>query len=194
MLKNKKYVHQYTLRQLNRLEKQRNDSQGRAALAQLRRGIGCVPGELPMLWGTFLAGLPEELRSPSGAPSHAEWAIYTALTLYALHQQGKADGVHAEDISLGKAALCLAGRDEEARQRIWRRMNLVAQADDMQEMSYRLRQLVTLLKAGGVGLDYALLAADLFEYQFEEAANRVRLRWGQDFFHVSKNEEDHDDE
>lgn len=187
-------VYQYTLRQLERLDKQRHDSQGRAAMAQLRRGVGHVPGELPALWGSFLAGLPEELRSLSGAPSRAEWAIYTALTLYALHQQGKADSIRAEDVSLGKAALRLTGGSEEDRQRIWRRLNLVAQADDMQEMSYRLRQLVTLLKAGGVGLDYALLAADLFEYQFEASANRVRLRWGQDFFHAIKNEEDHDDE
>lgn len=193
-------VRQYTLRQLARLDKQRHDSQGRAAMAHLRRGVGHIPGELPALWGSFLAGLPEELRSLNGEPSYAEWAIYTALTLYALHQQGKTDSVQVEDVSLGKAALRLAGGGEDDRQRkdnlqrIWRRLNLVAQADDMQEMSYRLRQLVTLLKAGGVGLDYAMLAADLFEYQFEATANRVRLRWGQDFFHMSKNEEDHDDE
>ena len=187
-------VRQYTLRQIARLDKQRHDSQGRAAMAHLRRGVGHVPGELPALWGSFLAGLPEELRSLNGEPSYAEWAIYTALTLYALHQQSKADSVQAENVSLGKAALRLAGGSEEGRQRIWRRLNLVAQADDMQEMSYRLRQLVTLLKAGGIGLDYALLAADLFEYQFEASVNRVRLRWGQDYFHTSMNEEDHDDE
>lgn len=187
-------VRQYTLRQLAKLDKQRNDSQGRAAMAHLRRGVGHVPGELPVLWGSFLAGLPEELCSVNGEPSYAEWAIYTALTLYALHQQGKADSVQAEGVSLGKAALRLAGGSEDDRQRIWRRLNLVAQADDMPEMSYRLRQLVTLLKAGGVGLDYAMLAADLFEYQFDASANRVRLRWGQDYFHTSKNEEDHDDE
>lgn len=194
MLRDKECVPQYTLRQIARLDKQRNDSQGRAAMAHLRRGVGHVPGELPVLWGSFLAGLPEELCSVNGEPSYAEWAIYTALTLYALHQQGKADNVQAEDVSLGKAALRLAGGSEEERQRIWRRLNLVAQADDMQELSYRLRQLVTLLKAGGVGLDYAMLAADLFEYQFDASANRVRLRWGQDFFHTSKNEEDRDDE
>lgn len=194
MHKMKMCVRQYTLRQLARLDKQRNDSQGRAAMAHLRRGVGHVPGEQPVLWGSFLAGLPEELCSVNGEPSYAEWAIYTALTLYALHQQGKADNVQAEDVSLGKAALRLAGGSEEERQRIWRRLNLVAQADDMPEMSYRLRQLVTLLKAGGVGLDYAMLAADLFEYQFDASANRVRLRWGQDYFHTSKNEEDRDDE
>ena len=187
-------VRQFTLRQITRLEKQRNDSQGRAALAHLRRGIGHAPGELPLLWGSFLSGLPEELCSSSGTPSHAEWAIYTALTLYALHQQGKTDSMQAEGVSLGNAALRLAGGSDEEQQRIWRRLNLVAQADDMQEMSYRLRQLVTLLKTNGIGLDYALLASDLFEYQYDSSANRVRLRWGQDFFRRNNNEEDHDDE
>lgn len=183
-------VRQYTQRQISRLDKQRGDSQGRAAMAHLRRGIGSKPGEQPMLWGSFLAGMPEELYSPSGEPSRAEWAVYTALTLYALHQQGRGDSVQAEGVSLGSAALRLAGNSEEERERVWRRLNLVAQADDMQEMSYRLRQMVTLLKAGGVGLDYALLAADLFDYQFDSAANRVRLRWGQDFFRMNKNDEE----
>ena len=101
--------------------------------------------------------------------------------------------MQAEGVSLGNAALRLAGGSDEEQQRIWRRLNLVAQADDMQEMSY-LRQLVTLLKTNGIGLDYALLASDLFEYQYDSSANRVRLRWGQDFFRRNNNEEDHDDE
>ena len=190
----KQQVRQYTQWQINRLEKARDDSQGRAALAHLRRGIGHVPGEIPMLWGSFLAGLPEELCSPSGEASYAEWAVYTALTLYALHQQGKGDSMQVNDISLGSAARRLAGNDEKQQERIWRRLNLVAQADDIQELSYRLRQLVTLLKAAGIGLDYALLAADLYEYQFASAANRVRLRWGQDFFRMNRNEEDNENE
>lgn len=185
----KEQIYRYTLAQINRLEKQRSNSSGRAALANLRRGIGHVPGELPMLWGMFLSGLPEELRSYSGAPSRAEWAIYTALTLYAMHQQGKTDSVHAADVSLGHAAMRMAG-NEEARERIWRRLNLVAQADDMQEMCYRLRQIVSLFRSEGVGLDYALLAADLYEYQFEGSANQVRLRWGQDFFHYTNRDDE----
>lgn len=186
----KTQVWQYTQRQIERLDKQRVDSQGRAAMAQLRRGIGCVPGELPMLWGSFLAGLPEELRSISGDPSYAEWAVYTALTLYAMHQQGKAESVQVAQVSLGSAAMRMAGGSDDGRERVWRRLNLVAQAADMQEMSYRLRQLVSLMKAEKIGLDYALLAADLYEYQFASSANRVRLRWGQDFFYMSKNDEE----
>lgn len=193
-MKNKPKVRQYTRQQISRLEIHRDESNGRAALAYLRRGIGHVPGEIPMLWGSFLAGLPEELCSPGGEASYAEWAVYTALTLYALHQQGKSDSMQVNDVSLGSAAQQLAGNDEKQQERIWRRLNLVAQADDIQELSYRLRQLVTLLKAAGIGLDYALLAADLYEYQFASTANRVRLRWGQDFFRMNKNEEDNENE
>lgn len=61
----------------------------RAALANLRRGVGRAPGELPELWGSFLADMPEEFFGRGGAPSEAEWAVYLALTLYALHQQGR---------------------------------------------------------------------------------------------------------
>ena len=179
----KDQIKQYVAQQLFRLEQQRSISAGRVALAQLRRGIGHEPGELPQLWGAFLSGLPEELQNSSSQPSREEWAIYTALTLYALHQQGRQDSVNSDGVSLGSAAAKLAANDE-ARERIWRRLNLVAQSDDMIEMNYRLRQLITLLKAEGIGLDYVMLAADLYEYQFTDSVNRVRLRWGQNFFYT----------
>ena len=60
----------------------------KAALANLRRGVGRVPGDLPELWGSFLLGMPQELQSINGEPTRAEWSIYLALTLYAMHQQG----------------------------------------------------------------------------------------------------------
>ena len=34
-----------------------------AELANLRRGVGKVPGELPELWGSFLQEMPDELKS-----------------------------------------------------------------------------------------------------------------------------------
>lgn len=62
------------------------ENQRRAELAKLRRGIGHAPGELPELWGGLLQGMPESFYGTNG-PSHEEWAVYLALTLYALHQQ-----------------------------------------------------------------------------------------------------------
>lgn len=51
--------------------------------------MGRQPGDLPALWGALLADMPEQLQGSNG-PSKAEWAVYTALTLFALHQQGEA--------------------------------------------------------------------------------------------------------
>lgn len=61
--------------------------QRRARLAELRRGVGHQPGDLPALWGSFLQELPKELWGRGTAagecrePSEAEWAVYLALTL-----------------------------------------------------------------------------------------------------------------
>lgn len=71
------------------------DNACRAKLAELRHGIGHIPA----LWGTFLDGMPEELYWDNGEPSPAEWAVYIALTMFALSQQGhdfKNDWMHIE--------------------------------------------------------------------------------------------------
>ena len=83
-------------RQLRRLQVL-PEPQRRAELAELRRGVGRQPGDLPALWGALLADMPEQLQGSNG-PSKAEWAVYTALTLFALHQQGEA-GVSMPEVS-----------------------------------------------------------------------------------------------
>ena len=82
-----KQVELYTKNKLNKLLLQFGDNVLRAALAELRRGVGKKPGDIPQLWGYFLQDMPEEFFG-NKEPSKAEWAIYTALTLFALHQQG----------------------------------------------------------------------------------------------------------
>ena len=57
--------------------------------------------------GAFLQEMPEELQSPTGAATGAEWAIYLTLTLYALHQQGQTSPMHKQGEGLGKAARLL---------------------------------------------------------------------------------------
>lgn len=160
-----------------------------AMLAKLRRGAGRTPGELPELWGAFLNGIPDELLSSSGEPTPAEWAIYLSLTLYALHQQGSSESVHAEGISLGKAAAGLMNEpSDEERERVLRRFGPVVTAKDMHELSHHLRCLIELLRSKGIRLDHVRLAEDIFEYQFAESRKRVRLRWGQDFYYTDKGE------
>ena len=161
----------------------------KAQLADLRRGVGRTPGELPELWGAFLQDMPEELQSTTGNPTPAEWAIYLALTLYALHQQGQISPMHKEGEGLGKAARQLVppGQDP-GESSIQKRFNALATATQMPEISHHLRGMIQLLRAGGIPLDYVQLAGDLYDLQFPDAMPRVRLRWGQDFYHAPKEE------
>lgn len=158
------------------------DAASRAALANLRRGIGHAPGELPQIWGEFLADMPEEMQGERDA-SPAEWAVYTALTMFALHQQGKdkkGDAMNREGVSIGAAANHLMEKEDD-RERIARRFYPVATAADMTELAYHLRGLVTLFRAKGIALDYPMLAGDLFLLQTETYADSVKMKWGRDF-------------
>ena len=159
----------------------------KAALANLRRGVGAAPGEMPELWGFFLEELPPEMESRDGVPTRGEWAVYLAMTLYALHQQGQTSPMHKEGEGLGKAARLLVppGQDP-GESSIQKRFNALATAAQMPEISHHLRGMIQLLRAGGIPLDYVQLAGDLYDLQFPDAMPRVRLRWGQDFYHEPK--------
>lgn len=133
-----------------------SENQCRAELAQLRRGVGHAPGELPELWGSFLAEMPAELQGIKTA-SHAEWAIYLALTYYALHQQGNEANMNREGNGLGGAVRELAERNTSVQDwessSVLRRFNALATAGDIYEISHHLRGLVQLLrsaKGGGI--------------------------------------------
>ncbi|MDO4564490.1 MAG: type I-E CRISPR-associated protein Cse2/CasB [Clostridia bacterium] len=160
-----------------------SESATRAALANLRRGIGREPGSIPELWGLTLEGMPAELYSQNGVPTRGEWAVYIALTMFALHQQGKdlkRSPMNCKDISLGRAVRKLVEGDDE--KRVKRRFDKVVTADSPQELSHHLRGLVQLFKSKDIPLDYAQLSADLFLFQFESPRDTVRLRWAQDFY------------
>lgn len=162
---------------------------GKAALANLRRGVGREPGELPQLFGTILYEMPEDFLSQNGNATKEEWVCYISLTLYALHQQGhngENQEMHTrEKIGIGKAMYRLAlsyEGDPNAEQRMLQRLKTLVTAVDMKELSYHLRGIIQLLKSRDIPLNYEILAEDLYELQFPEGKNRVSLRWGQDFY------------
>lgn len=167
------------------------EAPARAALANLRRGIGKAPGALPQLWGLTLEGLPEGLYSRDGQPTRAEWAVYTALTLYALHQQGqdlKTKCMYRPDSSLGRAVRRLAPTQDDL-PRVKRRFDAAATAHSPAECAHHLKGLVQQLRAEDIPLDYPALAEDLYFFQFPGAQDGVRLRWGQDFYRVLTEEQ-----
>lgn len=174
------------------------DGARRAALANLRRGAGRAPGDLPSLWGTIFDGMPEKIAGTGKDPSRAEWAVYIALTLYALHQQGR-DPAHepmnAEGIGMGRAAAQMV-RGEGDMDRVLRRFNETATSSGMEELEHHLRGLVNMLRAEGIPLDYPRLAGELFVYQSPkpEQAARVRLAWGREFYRFARRSEQEETE
>ena len=178
-------------RQLRRLQVL-PEPQRRAELAELRRGVGRQPGDLPALWGALLADMPEQLQGSNG-PSKAEWAVYTALTLFALHQQGEAGvSMNQPGRTLGGAVRQLAvssvapGQDW-TESSVLRRFNALATADSMPEVSHYLRGMVQLFRGNEpkLKLDYPRLAVELYRFQLPDQAANVRLQWGRDLYQMN---------
>lgn len=191
MLDRGKQVETYVLGRLKKWSAERNEGRVKAELANLRRGVGCAPGDLPELWGVLFDGFPEELMSRSGEPTWAEWAASAALTLYAVHQQGRnltEQSMYARGASLGGAVRRLVHTEDDL-ERVRRRFNAFATSGNMAECAHHLRGLIHLLRAEGIPLDYPELARDLYQFQTEDGAPRVRLRWGQDFYRRDRTDE-----
>ncbi|MGI6169958.1 MAG: type I-E CRISPR-associated protein Cse2/CasB [Christensenellales bacterium] len=197
-MEEKQGIQIYHIKGLTRQKVERlltEDPWSRATLAKLRRGIGKQPGELPELFEILFSNMPEELYGKGDKPSYAEWAIYTALTLFALHQQGKDHAMSfGEEIdgkrtgnSLGAAVgtLVKQKQDKEREPAIKRRFDAMLTANEFTEFAHHARGLIQLLKAEDITLNYPRFAADLYWYQFEEFRNKIRLRWGEDYYRVA---------
>lgn len=166
-------------------------------LAKMRRGIGKNPFEIPNLWEVTLSGIPEELIAYGDGEdikaTESEWAIHTALTLYALHQQGNSSSVNSRGRSFASAARLLISPDGKNEKGIKRRFDAMVTAGDLAELSHHARSVIQLMKASDLTLsfNYPNFAKDLYSFQFPNGKMNVRLRWGQDFYRfVGKNNEE----
>lgn len=188
-----KALNDFVCAKIGYLLNSRDESYVRASLAKLRRGIGKKPGSLPDIWEFALENLPEEFFSRTDEPTHAEWAAHMAITLFALHQQGKNPRENPMSVlgePLGSAVRMLKiRRGESAEQAIKRRFDAVVTSDSPEELAHHLRGLIQLLKSEGIPLDYPQLAKDLFQFQKPESRDSVRLRWGQDYYKIRKDKE-----
>lgn len=159
-----------------------------ATLAKLRRGIGKPPGSLPELWDITLEGLQDsQAQQPHKGehPRYEESAVHTALTLFALHQQGKeikTQCMHAPDVSLGKAMRQLIRQKPEREEAIKRRFIAATTSDSYEELTWHVRGLIQLLRSEEIGLDYAKLAGELYRFQFPDNRDGIRLQWGRELY------------
>ena len=183
----------YVAKRISYIASMGETGQQKAMLANLRRGAGKEPGELPELWGILLDGFPEEWLGNGDGAGCEEWAAYIALTLFALHQQGKSTEsslMHNEGYPLGRALKKLAGGDADKESRVLRRFKQMASSEDIRGVAYHLRGIVQLLKAEDIPLDYKSLARDLHRYQQQEERSRVRLNWAEDFYRMTEEKDE----
>lgn len=162
-----------------------------APLARLRRAATAAPGSDPDVWAYTVQPLADSPRAAallgrSDLPSAYERAAHVAVTLYAVHQQGRAAAMHrAEGGSVGRAVSALqrahrrAGGDGTA---ILRRFSALATASSWSETVHHLRSLVTQLRAESIPLDYGRLADDLARLADPRRSKDVRLAWGRDLY------------
>lgn len=184
-----KLLRRYVAKRLYIWKENADSSKTTAELARLRRSIGKKPGEIPEIWDLLFEEFPEELMSRDGnEPTRAEWAAATVLAMYAMHQQGKnikTESMNEKGNSLGKAIRKLIAEESNNEESVRKRFNVFATSDDMIECSHHLRSLIQLLRSKNVPLDYVELAEDLYWFQTYEGANKVRLKWGQDFYRIT---------
>lgn len=184
-------VYSFVRNKIDILDK--DETYSRTACAKLRRAVGKPPGSIPNIWDITLQGAPEEWDSRNENPSKQEWAVHTALTLYALHRQGKDRSMNAEKVSFGTAISRLIQGDENKMESVRRRFNAVATSEEFSELAHHARSLVQLMKAADIPMDYPLFAKDLFIFQLPGFDDGVRLRWGEDFYKFAKNDENEND-
>lgn len=155
-----------------------------AQLAQLRRGVGASPFQYPELLGIILEkedgteGIPEEYRGKGDQPSNAESAAYTALTLFALHQQSQNQPMHDAEVSFGNAVGKLVGDTTTSMKKRFDSL-LTAQTENARQ--HYLRSLITLLRSEGIAFDYGRFAVDYMRLLNPATRQKVMYRWNRDF-------------
>jgi CRISPR system Cascade subunit CasB len=176
----KKVIHDYVKDKIDQLVG--GDTQQAANLARLRRCVGKPPEESSEVWEITLSGLPVKLQSCKGEPSYVELVIHIALTLFAVHQQGKGDSVSKTNYSFGRAVSYIRMKDGETNEGVERRFAAAIAAKSLSEFAHHARGLIQLLKANEIPIDYPLLAKDMYDYQKPESRNKVLLRWGEHYY------------
>lgn len=168
----------------NPAEKKKQKTKANAELAKLRRGINHLPGDLPELWNYIYTDEKKNV-------SKEQWAVYTAITLFAIHQQSidLNNPMHIEGKHFGSAVAELVKTDEDE-DRILKKMNAIVTASDKEGISIHLRMVIKLMRSQDkpIAFDYVDLANDLFWLQFDDPKilNKVRLKWGIDFYKERK--------
>lgn len=170
---------------LHRPEEQRHRD-----LAAFRNSIGRDYEDAPEVWPILLPLLPEAFLG-NGALTQEEKAIYVALQLYAVSQQGTNKMAYENGksrMNMGASLRNIRGMDSQA---LDRRFNAMLTSSTFEEFTYHLRQIFKLGRSkNAFAVDFPTLANDLFWYQ-NGKSKQVCLNWAKEYYripHIDENE------
>lgn len=146
----------------------------RGALATLRRSLGFAPGTYPPAYPSV-----ERFAAQGGDKDSLRLALYLTAGLFALHPK------HVKGHGIAEAfGQAMQRRDSQS---IEKRFIALLSAE-AETLSDHLRQVVALLAADGIGLDYAALLDDIEPWLHPRAfdtRDRVRQRWARAFYRAT---------
>ncbi|WDF83245.1 type I-E CRISPR-associated protein Cse2/CasB [Lacticaseibacillus pabuli] len=174
-----------------------NGHPDRLILASLRGTSSITSPRAQAVWPVLMAHLDDRDLSKNGQPTPAEIAVFTAVRLYAIHQQKNDDddNAYASRWNKEKPGMTLFGvlaqmrRDPDKQVALDRRVAPLLATTNITSLINSLTHLVDMVKANNrkFKIDYAELANQLYWFQQSyEQANRVRLQWGQDYYRTVK--------
>ncbi|MCO8286207.1 type I-E CRISPR-associated protein Cse2/CasB [Tetragenococcus halophilus] len=171
---------------IGKLDELRNNSSGKAALANLRNSIGRPLSETIDIWPIVFEQMPDSFLGRNGRLTNEERAILTTLQIYALHQQSRTESVNKRSEkgqwdNIGISLKFLRTGSETVA--IDRRFNTMITSSSFEELTHHLRQLLRLLKAKNpeITVNYAQLGNDLYWY-LRNKEEKVRLDWAKAFY------------
>jgi len=142
------------------------EEEDRATLAQLRRSLAFEPG-------TYVYAFPFVERFTVGLSTERRKLYFLIAGLFALHPENNKNP--RED--LGRTLKRLYEQDKSPSTE--RRVLVLLEADD-EQLAQHLRQLVSLLKAKGLAVNWEQLLQGLINRQYDP--EETKRRWAQSFY------------
>ncbi len=186
---------------LIKLDSTRDASSTKALLANMRNSADKdISNNVDALAYVF-SNLSYGEDDRGGELSYMEQAIFTAIQMYAIHQQSNVESVlkfgnddenesgekkYKYKANIGDALATLRSDESES---IDKRFNAMITATNFNKLSYHLRQMIKILKSkSDAKVDYAKLAEDLYWFMIGRK-EEVRLSWARSYYKYRKNEE-----
>lgn len=178
------------------INKNINSPSTKAFLAKIRNSVDKDLLHNIDLLSCIFSSVSYDSEESDGELSDKEQAIFTALQLYAIHQQssyksvmkigGDYDEKQKYKDNIGDALSTLRSEESES---IDKRFNTMIVSTDFKRLVYHLRQMIKILKSkSDAKVDYAKLAEDLYWFM-NGKKDGVRLSWARSYYKYRKNEE-----